>query len=237
MATPQKTNCPGVLTKRWQVKTSWFFTWKLLELVVQFCEDMKQVLLSKASKAVWELLEYILIIHCDLTTRLKRGYTLFPSLEMVVLFDFSASQENYVEDKSESLCPMKIRKQCSFATQHVKENLRPENTGFKKKKHGWVNFLIWWSGRNPRWSPEDYPVKNSKKCGKGKKSPVRIWIFCCPAKVMGIKKNSKDVFQTPAFKQPDVKHDQASCAFELTHNKKVALTQQLVVMAVHLLLK
>lgn len=61
-------NCPGILRKRWQAETSWFFAWKLLELVVQFREDMKQVLLSKASNAVWELLEYILIFRCDLST-------------------------------------------------------------------------------------------------------------------------------------------------------------------------
>lgn len=65
---------------------------------------------------------------------------------MVVLFDFSASQENYMEDKSESLCPTQVRKQCSFATQHVKRKLRPENTGFKKEKTWMGKFpdlVIW----------------------------------------------------------------------------------------------
>lgn len=64
-----------------------------------------------------------------------------------------------------------------------------------------------------------------------------IWIFCCVAEVMGIKKNSKDMFQTPEFKQPDVKHDQRSCGFELTHPKKIVLTLQSVLMAVHMSLE
>lgn len=41
----------------------------------------------------------------------------------------------------------------------------------------------------------------------------------------------------PEFKQPDVKHDQGFCAYELTHPKQVVLTQNSVVVAVHALLK
>lgn len=43
--------------------------------------------------------------------------------------------------------------------------------------------------------------------------------------------------QTPGFKQPDGKHDQGSCAFELTHTRKAVMTQQSVVLAGHTLLK
>lgn len=86
-------------------------------------------------------------------------------------------------------------------------------------------------------SPRDLPGKKQSEVREGKKSAIGIWIFCCPTEVMGIKKNSKDMLQTPEFKQPDMKNDQGSCAFELTHPKKVVLTQQSVVMADHMLLK
>lgn len=37
----------------------------------------------------------------------------------------------------------------------------------------------------------------------------------------------------PEFKQPDVKHDQGFCAYELIHPKHVVLTQLSMVFAVH----
>lgn len=58
-----------------------------------------------------------------------------------------------------------------------------------------------------------------------------LWLFRGP-NVRGIQDHKMQGFfglhniQMPEFKQPDVKHDQGFCAYELTHPKQVALTQQ-----------
>lgn len=75
MATPQIIKCPSILRKRWLAETSWFFGWRFLELVVQLQRYETEILLSKASNVVWELLEYILITDGDLTILFNRGNT------------------------------------------------------------------------------------------------------------------------------------------------------------------
>lgn len=69
-----------------------------------------------------------------------------------------------------------------------------------------------------------------------------LWLFRGP-NVRGIQDHKMQGFfgphniHTPEFKQPDVKHDQGFCAYELIHPKQVVLTQKSVVVAVHVLLK
>lgn len=94
--------------------------------------------------------------------------------------------------------------------------------------------VIW---QKSQMKSRGFARKRTVKGVGGESQPSGFGSSACPAEVMGIKKNNKDMVQTPEFKQPDMKHDQGSCAFELTHPKKVVLTQQPVVMAVHTLLK
>lgn len=128
-----------------------------------FCNNTIQIL-SKAPNAAWELLEYILITGGDSTILLsKEGIESVTELGASCLTSHLRKLDSMI---SASFCHVKGCDTCLLLPNPECVVSHLETLDLKRKT--WMGWILKWSGKNLRWSSEDFARRVTERdVGRG----------------------------------------------------------------------